>query len=179
MSVDSGRNRIRLAIAGSGWPDAWPPPVACELTVDLARTRLVLPHVAGPAPVAGPPDLVHVAGPAGGTEGTGWRIEHDVYGRETRVVVESASEARLEGSTVRRRDEVRAGVIPHDPARAFAESQTDVEVAWPDVTARAVARVELRSDAERFLFDLRLDVFEDGEPLRTRTWRSDTPRGLG
>ena len=177
--VFTAGNRIRLGIAGSGWPDAWPPPVACELTVDLARTRLVLPHVAGPAPVAGPPDLVHVAGPAGGTEGTGWRIEHDVYGRETRVVVESASEARLEGATVRRRDEVRAGVVPHDPARAFAESQTDVEVAWPEVTARAVARVELRSDAERFWFDLRLDVFEDGEPLRTRTWRSDTPRGLG
>jgi hypothetical protein len=134
--------------------------------------------VAGPAPVAAPPDLVHVTGPAGGTEGTGWRIEHDVYERETRVVVESASEARLEGATVRRRDEVMAGVSPHDPARAFAESQTDVEVAWPEVTARAIARVELRSNSERFGFDLRLDVFEDGVPLRTRTWRSERPRGL-
>jgi predicted acyl esterase len=176
--VFTAGNRIRLAIAGSGWPDAWPPPAAAELTVDPVRTRLVLPHVAGPAPVADPPDLVHVAGPAGGTAETAWRIEHDVYRRETRVAVESESLAELETATVRRRDEVRAGVVPHDPARAFAESSTDVQVAWPEVTARAVARVELRSDAESFAFDLRLDVYENGAPLRTRRWESSRPRGL-
>jgi hypothetical protein len=55
---------------------------------------------------------------------------------------------------------------------------TDVEVAWPEVTARSVANVKLRSDAETYTFDLRLDVYENGELLRTRTWRSETPRGL-
>jgi predicted acyl esterase len=177
--VFTAGNRIRLAIAGAGWPDAWPPPAASELTVDLAGTRLVLPEVAGPPPVAEPPDLVHLAGARrDATEGTAWRIEHDIYGRETRVVVESASETDLADAGVRRRDEVRAGVVPHDPARAFAESSTDVEVAWPEVTARAVARVELRSDADRFGLDLRLDVYENGGLLRTRIWRSETPRGL-
>ncbi len=171
-------NRVRLAIAGAGWPDAWPPPAAAELTVDLVRTRLVLPALDGPAPAAAAPDLVHVGGPAGGAEGTEWRIEHDVYGRETRVVLEMRSRAGIDGTTVARRDTVRAGVAPHDPARAWAESGTDVEVAWPEVTARAVAQLELRSDADAFAFDLRLDVHEDGELLRTRTWRSATPRGL-
>ena len=55
---------------------------------------------------------------------------------------------------------------------------TDVEVAWPEVTARSVANVELRSDAETYMFDLRLDVYENGELLRTRTWQSVTPRKL-
>ena len=37
---------------------------------------------------------------------------------------------------------------------------------------------ELRSDAETYTFDLRLDVYENGELLRTRTWQSVTPRKL-
>ena len=175
--VFTGGNRIRLALAGAGWPDAWPPPAASELTVDLAGTRLVLPEIAGPPPIADAPDLVHVAGPAeGGTEGSAWRIERDVYGRETRVVVEQRSGG--DGSSVKRLDRVGAGVAPEEPGRAWVESMTDVEVAWPEVTARSVANVKLRSDAETYTFDLRLDVYENGELLRTRTWRSATPRGL-
>ena len=178
--VFAAGNRIRLALAGAGWPDAWPPPAASELTVDLAGTRLVLPEVAGPAPIAEVPDLVHVAGPVeGGTEGSTWRIEHDVYGRETRVVVEQESSADLgDGSGVQRADRVTAGVAPEAPGRAWVESMTDVEVVWPEVTARSVANVELRSDAETYVFDLRLDVYENGQLLRTRTWQSVTPRKL-
>jgi predicted acyl esterase len=170
--VFAAGNRIRLAIAGAGWPDAWPPPAASELTVVLARTRLILPEVAGPPPIADPPDLVHI-------DGAAWRIEHDVYERETRVVVEQESRGdRGDGTSVERTDRVRVGVAPHDPGRAWVESETDVEVGWPEVTARSVAQVELRSDAETYTFDLRLDVYENGELLRTRTWQSATPRKL-
>ena len=178
--VFTAGNRIRLAIAGAGWPDAWPPPAASELTVVLAETRLVLPEVPGPAPITQPPDLVHIdGGTDGGGDGATWRIEHDVYGREARVVVGQESRADLaEGSHMQRTDRVRAGVAPHDPGRAWVESETDVEVAWPEVTARTVAHVELRSDAETYIFDLRLDVYENGELLRTRTWQSVTPRKL-
>lgn len=173
-------NRIRLAIAGAGWPDAWPPPAASELTVVLAETRLVLPEVPGPAPIAQPPDLVHIdGGTDSGGAGATWRIERDVYGHETRVVIEQQSRADLAGgSRVQRMDRVRAGVAPHDPGRAWVESETDVEVAWPEVTARTVAHVELRSDAETYTFDLRLDVYENGGLLRTRTWQSVAPRKL-
>jgi uncharacterized protein len=178
--VFTAGNRIRLAIAGAGWPDAWPPPDASELTVVLAGTRLVLPEVSGPAPITQPPDLVHMDGStAGGGDGATWRIEHDVYGREARVVVGQESRADLaDGSHVQRTDRVRAGVALHEPGRAWVESETDVEVAWPEVTARTVAHVELRSDAETYTFDLRLDVYENGELLRTRTWQAVTPRML-
>jgi uncharacterized protein len=173
-------NRIRLAIAGAGWPDAWPPPAASELTVVPAETRLVLPEVAGPAPIDQPPDLVHIdGGTDGGGAGAAWRIEHDIYGCETRVVIEQESRADLaESSRMQRTDRVRAGVAPHEPGRAWVESETDVEVAWPEVTVRTVAHVELRSDAETYAFELRLDVYENGELLRTRTWQSATPRKL-
>ena len=55
---------------------------------------------------------------------------------------------------------------------------TDVEVVWPEVTARSVADLTLRSNAESYSFDLRLDVYENGELLRTRAWQSVTPRKL-
>lgn len=75
-------------------------------------------------------------------------------------------------------DRVRAGVAPQTPGRAWVESMTDVEVAWPEVTARSIAEVTLRSTAESYTFDLRLDVYENGELLRTRTWQSVTRRKL-
>src|SRR4029077_3002626 len=43
-------NCIRLAIAGAGWPDAWPPPAASELTVVLAEKRLPRPAGTPPPP---------------------------------------------------------------------------------------------------------------------------------
>ena len=54
----------------------------------------------------------------------------------------------------------------------------DEEIAQPEVTARAVARLVLRSDESTYRFDLTLDVFEDGRPLKTRSWQMETPRRL-
>ena len=44
--------------------------------------------------------------------------------------------------------------------------------------ADAIEQLAQYFAGERSAFDLRLDVHEDGELLRTRTWRSATPRGL-
>ena len=54
----------------------------------------------------------------------------------------------------------------------------DEELVWPEVTARAVARLVLRSDETTYRFDLTLEVFEDGRPLATRSWQRETPRAL-
>ena len=49
-------HRIRLDLAGSDFPSSWPPPQAATLTVDPARSALVLPVLRGP-PVATPPSF--------------------------------------------------------------------------------------------------------------------------
>jgi hypothetical protein len=46
------------------------------------------------------------------------------------------------------------------------------------VTARSVARLELRSDPSAYVFDLVLEVYENGEPLATRRWETVTQRKL-
>jgi len=172
-------NRMRLAIAGSDWPNAWPPPEASELSVEVAHTRLVLPRVF--SATSGRPTFVPVPASdadvdAGAAE---WRIERDVYGRETRVVVHQRNEsAPTPTCTAWRTEDVRVGVRLSDPGDAWVESISESEVSWPEVTARTKARLELRSDATTYRFDLTLDVFENDDSLASRHWERTTPRKL-
>ncbi len=171
-------NRMRLMIAGADWPNGWPPPEASELTLELGATRLVLPRIVGPSPVAERPNLAPVDGEVAAADAT-WIIERDVYGRRSRVTVRDVSEfSPTGGCRVRRTDEVVAGVAPLEPGDAWVESTTDAEIAWPEVTARARAHLELRSDASTYRFDLTLDVFEDSEQIATRRWEQVVRRKL-
>ena len=82
------------------------------------------------------------------------------------------------GSQATYSDRVCAGVDPERPGHAYVDSMADEEIVRPEVTARAVARLVLRSDETTYRFDLTLDVFEDGRPLATRRWQRQTPRRL-
>jgi uncharacterized protein len=181
--------RIRLAIAGADWPNAWPPPIAGELIVATDRTRLVLPVVDGPSPTAERPTFAPP--PEREPSSTGdeddeteeakpsWLIEHDVYARETRVVSHQlGTGVTSEGSPWWQLEDVRAVVRPFSPGTARVEGVSDTEIAWPEVTARARATLELRSDAARYFFDLGLEVFENGDLVRERHWESVVPRKL-
>ena len=182
--VFTAGNRLRLAVAGADWPNAWPPPRASTLTLDVAASRLLLPVMEGPGPAADPPAFVPVPGepppaPGAARRDASWRIERDVYAGETRVVVESDVVTPLaHGGSARMCDRVAVGVLPHEPGAAWVESTTDSQVEWPEVTARAVARLVLRTDPETWFFDLALEVYENGEPIRERRWQSTVPRLL-
>lgn len=178
--------RVRLAIAGADWPNAWPPPEASELTIEPADSRLVLPHIVGDSPTGGPPALTVLSNDgeseriAAATEGAVWRIEHDVYARETRVVVHqestsSADDGSWSGHGI---DEVTVGVHPAEPGKAFVESICEDEVSWPEVKARARARLLLTSDTSTYDFALVLEVWENDELVATRNWHTVTPRKL-
>jgi hypothetical protein len=171
-------SRIRMAIAGSDWPNAWPPPTAATLTVD--EGAVLLPQLDGPPPIADPPPIVPVSGRLDDVgEDATWLIERDVYRRETRVTVHGATHDELDGGGFARHDDrVRAGVAPHEPGNAWVESTAEYEVSWPQVTARAIADLTLRSDADTYVFDLRLEVFENGEPLAQREWHHTVARKL-
>jgi predicted acyl esterase len=173
-------NRMRLAIAGADWPNAWAPPSAGELTIAPARARLVLPVVAGsPAggstpsfdPAPAPDRMPH--------EPPVWRIEQDVYARETRVVAHQNATGEVPGvSRSWRNEDVRVGVNPFEPGISWVESMDEAEVEYAEVTARAKARLVLRSDPTTYMFDLALQVFENGELLRERHWEKTVPRKL-
>jgi putative CocE/NonD family hydrolase len=192
-------HRIRLDVAGADWPNVWPPPEPVSLSVERRGSRLVLPVVPGPPAFADPPTFAPpraesaptptshedletrpgVRGSAGTAPEPVWRLEHDVLGRQTRVLIEHGAENSLEGggiSTERYRGET--GVSTDDPGAAWARGQASFTLEWPDAAVGAEARTVLRSDAEAWHLEIELDVTESGSIRWQRRWERQFPRYL-
>jgi hypothetical protein len=73
------------------------------------------------------------------------------------------------GARIRERYDGAVGVSPHEPGRAWARGTARYEIAWPEATVVAEARLDLRSDAG--FYHVVVDVA--AEEL------GDTPEGFG
>ena len=184
-------HRLRLSLAGADWPNTWPPPAPVTLTVDRSSLRLGLPVLDGPARLLDPPSFHAAPPPDQGAdededdEGAGsqvplvWRYEHDVLGRVTKAVVDQGGSYRgTYGAVVTDsyQGEVTTSLL--DPGQASATASCRFEIAWPEVTCTAAARMEVRSDAEAFDVTIELDTMEDGVPFASRRWTETIPRDL-
>lgn len=181
-------HRIRLDLAGTDWPNAWPPPAPVSLTVERGGSALILPTVAGPAPFDVRPVLPpstrpqerHESAKGNTSEGVVWRIEHDVLEGETRAVAGSSGVTEAEGERPRFREEYEGtvAVSTADPGHARAESRSAFTIEWPQATVASEARQVIRSDAEAYHLTVELDVMEDGELRWSRRWGRRIPRRL-
>jgi predicted acyl esterase len=167
-------HRVRLALAGADWPNTWPPPRAADLSVDRSTVALALPVVDGPAPIVetprfSPPPPADEAGD-GSDDPVTWRVEHDVLGRETRVVTGYGWTYQAPfGARIRERYDGAVGVSPHEPGAAWAHGTARYEIAWPEASVVTEARLDLRSDADAY----RVVVDVAAEEL------GDAPGGFG
>ena len=136
-----------------------------------ALTRLDAPRVAGPAAGRGAARPRARAGPAPGTGGPRRGGSSTTSTAARPVVVGQESQASLDGgdracSGVGR---VRAGRRPPGAGPGLGRVQTDVEVAWPEVTARSVARAsQLRATPSATASTCAWTCTENGEPCATR-----------
>ncbi len=181
-------HRIRLDLAGSDWPNAWPPPGPVTLTIERAGSALVLPTVDGPSPLSERPELpppTRAAHPLESSRGeqmeeVTWRIEHDVVRRETRAV--TAYGGDTEADEHRPRTEERyggiVGVSITDPGRAWVEATATNTLHFPEATITGHARWTIRSDADAYRVEIEADLSEDGEPRFTRRWERTIRRNL-
>ena len=178
-------HRVRLSLAGSDWPNAWPPPTPATLHVDRSSIVLSLPELPEPAeprpePVfAAPrPDGWHPGDTLIGPQPrVVWRFDHDVLARRSEVAVDHGSE--FEGQFGARVVEHYAGqvsVSTVDPGDAAADGITRYEIAWPEATCVSESRLRFRSDAHAYHVEIELDVDEGGEPFARRRWKRDFPR---
>ena len=164
-------HRVRLSLAGSDWPNTWPPPHAGALTVEGSSVELVLPLLDGPEiappPSLPPPPRKDTHAPDTSEEDQPplvWRFEHDVLGRETRAITgygstyhapfEAKIEERYDGSV---------GVSTADPGNAWARGTSRYRIAWPETTVTTEARLDLRSDAHTYHVVVDVVAEEDGE----------------
>jgi uncharacterized protein len=170
---------LRLAIAGTDWPNCWPPPGPVTLEVDTATVALHLPIVDGLAPSA------HPFGPGSGpdadeAEGVVWHVERDVLARRTEVVTRyGGSYEGLHGATVTDDYRGRLGVSTTNPADAWARGEASFEIRWPEATCRSEARLNVRSDAEAFHVDIELLVTDGDEAVARKRWEAVLPRPMG
>lgn len=158
-------HRVRLALAGSDWPNAWPPPWGGELLVERGSVELVLPKLVGPSPtpprvLPAPPETSDTAGDESSGRPVVRRIERG--DDETTVVTAYGStyEAPFSAKVTEQYDG-SVGVSTSDPGRAWARATTSYRIAWPEATVTTTAELDLRSDAEAYHVVVRVVAEED------------------
>jgi hypothetical protein len=181
-------HRVRLDLAGSDWPNAWAPPLPCTLSIDRARSTLVLPTLQGPSPAGGRPALPPPRMPQAGHRSSRgdvlaevvWRIEHDVLERETRAIARYGGPS--EGDDVAPALEQwyggTVGVSTEDPGRAFVDSAATYLLRYPEATVRTESRTRIDSDAGAYHVKIEIDVSEGDEPRWSRRWERRIARNL-
>ena len=181
-------HRIRLALAGSDWPNTWPPPAGGTITVDRATVALELPVLDGPSPTASPtlPPTTgadaHTANSENRQPPTAWTVAHDVLDRQVRAA--TAYGAVYDGpfgAHIQEHYEGEVGVSTVDPARAWARAATSYRVTWPEANVVTEARLDMRSDAEAYHVVVDVVAEELGEAgigRRERRYQRSIPRRL-
>jgi predicted acyl esterase len=166
---------FRLAVAGTDWPNCWPPPGQVTLSVDAGSVAVELP-VVDDLPAS---EHVFVAGSGPSddeAEGITWRIEHDVLARTTRAITRYGGtyEGR-HGATVTDDYRGEVGVLVDEPAHAWARGTASFEISWPEATVRAESTVEVTSDGDGLSATIGLRVWDGGELVAERTSRLPAP----
>jgi hypothetical protein len=159
-------HRIRLALAGSDWPNTWPPPRAGALEVERASVELELPVLDGPSP-SSPPALAQPRPPAtsdqDGVEQPPVVREIDRDADETRV--RTSYGYRYDAPYGARIEELYdglVGVLRDEPGQAWAEGRARYEIAWPEATVRTEARLRLGSTPSEYRLVVEVVAGEDG-----------------
>jgi hypothetical protein len=181
-------HRIRLDLAGTDWPNCFPPPGPVTLAVDRARADLVLPALDGPSPFAERPSLPAPRRPqAGDASARGdtvdelvWTIEHDVARKETRAVVRygGTSEADDVAPAIEQWYDGTVGVSTEDPSRAWVDATATYTLTYPEATVSAEVRSRIDADADAYHRRLDLATAEGGTPRWSRRFERRIPRHL-
>jgi predicted acyl esterase len=167
---------LRLAIAGTDWPNCWPPPGPVTLEVETASVELRLPVADGlPASVYG---FVPAGGPAADdADGVVWRVERDVLRRQTEVVTRyGGTHEGLHEATVTSDYRGRLGVSTRNPADAWAEGSATLQIQWSEATCRSEATLSVRSDEQSVSVEIGLVVSDGDDELTRRHWDATLPR---
>lgn len=176
-SLDDG-NRLRLAVAGTDWPNVTAPPQPVTLEIDRDASLLYVPVLAdldGPAV----PELAHVV-PAELSDGTGvtWTVERDVLGRKT-----SCRTSYGEDWTSARGFACGAhytGRVDID-TRTFdqrAEADADLRVEFPEGRTLTRSRLTVLTTATHIDIDVHVEAFENDEPFAEKHWHHRVSRDL-
>ncbi len=168
-------HRLRLAIAGTDWPNCWPPNEPFTLSVQRSSVRVGLPVADLPATThsfgSGPGPSEHEA------DDVEWRYEYDVLTRESRV--HSGYGGPYDGNagiSVVDRYEGSLGISVPTIATGWARGTSRLQLDLPEGSCVAESTLRVTSDATAFHIQLSLRAEHDGVLLAERSWSETLPR---
>ena len=183
-------HRVRLDLAGTDWPNAWPPPEPVTLGIDRASASLELPVLDGPSPVTERPSMLppflddaSSGSGSGGSDDDGevrWSVTHEALTRTTSANAGSTfvDEATDTVPAMRSHYDGVVSVSTVDPGRAIARGEAAFEMQWAEATVTSRAECTIESDATTYRTTIDLLVHEDGEERFRRRWERAIPRDL-
>jgi hypothetical protein len=179
------RHRIRVAISGADFPEVFPAPHPCELSVYSGSnhpSRLTLPVV--PAgrerqePVLRQPPARRSQFTHAGEQAQ-VAVIYDVT-RRMMIARREQSDAlrRADGTEVTTENLMEIAVPATDPAGAVVSGRDRKRLQRPGLDVDSVATADLRGDASALQLHLTLQVTYNGAPYWSREWRRTIPRAL-
>ena len=161
-------HRVRLSLAGSDWPNTWPPPHGGVLAVERSTVELELPVLEGPPVV--PPPVFRPAPPRENAPADDddqppviWRIERDILEGETRVVTAYGSRYdALFDAKISEHYDGEVGASRNEPGNAWARAETRYRIEWPEATVATEARLDFRSDSDAYYVVVDVVAEEEG-----------------
>jgi uncharacterized protein len=170
-------HRLRLAIAGTDWPNCWPPAEPFTLSVQRASVELRLPVAALPActhdfaPGPGPSDHER--------DGVEWRYEHDVIRNETRVHTRYGGPyTGNDGVAIVDHYEGSLGVSTVNLADSWSLGICRFAMEWPEGSCSTSSTLSVRSDAESFQVAVSVRAELNGTVIGERSWQETLPRSI-
>jgi hypothetical protein len=185
--------RIRLAIATSYWPIAWPPPVPVTLTVRTGMSNLTLPV----RPARDEDDTLRAFHPPEAAPGSAHKklrqlrmrrsIEIDLTTNEMVYTLRSDG-GELDGASLARIEEIdldlgytlfkRYRILENDPLSAQTELMQTALMKRRDWSVRLECRTRLAATIETFQFSGELEAYEGDRLVKRHDWTLAIPRSL-
>jgi hypothetical protein len=179
-------HRLRLAISNALWPLAWPAPAISELSIDPARSSVIipirLPSEAQEAPPAFQAPEMADGGRRTTEEPTRTRsIHHDLDSDRVTLLDESFDgehEVATYGVVFSSSSLDRYEIIEGDPLSARAHCERTVELSWAGADSRVETVSTMRADETHWHVTNHVQAWADGEAIFDRESSFSTRRQL-
>ncbi len=163
---------LRVAVAGSDWPNTIAPPTPVNLTIHEARLELPMLQGSFPTPTFGPGAAASSENP----EGAVWEIHRDVLSRRTTALTGSVSTYNIPyGGTAREdyRGEVYVEGRSHDQG---LHADTTFDLTWPGTAVQVKGMMTMTITTTGYDVAIEVRATRDGAEVSRRTWAEHLPR---
>lgn len=181
-------HRIRLSISNAQWPMLWPTPYPMTTFLELGEggARVVLPVVPPgdrPAPDFLPPaESPRLPGyevlDSGTSSGYGEisSVDRNPQTGEVTGTATNSGGQRFPWGTQTYHETIVHRTSDDHPENTSVQGTHEIEVTLEDRVLRWEAELAFEGDRENFYYEYTRRLFENGEPVREKTWTETIPR---